>query len=194
MSIRIAAVAAAFTLYGGIQAAAASLDLAAIGKMTGATITSATDVNIIFDGPNDFFLADVDDLSFSIDAFPSDRSSATVFIDSPPFAGGSPYFGFLVDLMLDVSGAEALFSDDGSLGGDLVLVRATFPADLVSLPGPTDVIDTVQSGTSSGVDVTILDVVPIPLPAALPLALAGFGGLALLGGGRGRRSRASVGA
>lgn len=150
-------------------AGAASVDLEARGLVQGGLIASSNAVSIFYDADIDLFDAEVDDgvsLGF-FSVFPSDPSSAFLDIVAPvAFAGGVEAFD------LDAVSAAGLFLD---------VVTATRVYAVLTLPANVMFDFSAPTFTIAGATVEVYAVAPIPLPAALPLALAGLGALALVG-------------
>jgi len=161
-------------------AQAALLDLASRNLELGALIFSTDEARIFFLGPDvepagDFFDISDADLNVLIDGFPSDPTSAVLFENSTSFLG--EVVDFEIDLAAGVG--EGLFEDTL---GRFALARVSFPAGLSRLPGGDEEIE------QDGLGVEVFDVTIVPLPAALPMALAGFASLALAGRGARRRA------
>jgi len=117
------------------------------------------------------------DISFNFDtANPSDISGALFSLDD----NGAFLDGTLVRTGFDGDILELLFGNlTGSAAdgfGNLARVDIFFVGPI---PG-TDPLLNLVDGTAYDVSATVSSVAPIPLPAALPLLLAGLGGLALL--------------
>jgi hypothetical protein len=117
------------------------------------------------------------DVFFNFDtANPSDINGALFSIDDDgAFLDGTilqtGYDGEILELLFgNLSGTAA------SDFGDLARVDVVF---LVPNPG-TDPLSNLVDGTAYDVSATVSSVAPIPLPGALPLLIAGLGGLVLL--------------
>lgn len=113
----------------------------------------------------DFDIADRDDVNGAF--FSSDDNGA--FLD-----------GTLVRTGFDGDILELLFSDlTGTAAGDFGDFARIDIVFIDPFPG-NDPLSNLVDGAAYDVTATVSSVAPIPLPAALPLLLAGLGGLVLL--------------
>jgi hypothetical protein len=145
---------------------------------------------VVYQAQGDAFVDDSDPSNIVADFFDTDGDDIDVAI-SGLFAGDvfggsllvSDAGGTLLQSSLVVSsgfGFDAGIDTFGVLFGDLTGTAATTFGDFAFVLfsySADDALDGVYSPVS--VDVTA-DVAPIPLPASLPLLLAGIGGLAFL--------------
>jgi len=131
------------------------------GLATGTSAAGSLFLDIFLD----FDVSDPDDIDGAL--FSADDNGA--FLDGTLVRTG--FDGDILELLFsDLSGTAA--SDFGDLAQiDIVFV---FPN-----PG-ADPLSNLVDGTAYDVSATVSSVAPIPLPAALPLLLAGLGGLVLL--------------
>ncbi len=171
MKLSVAAAAAFAFALSAAPSFAASVDLSALGLRQGALIAQSDQASIFFDAGFDLLEATVDDgasLGF-FDAFPSDPSQAFLNVVAPV-----SFAGFVVAGAYDIDATTAagLFQDD--LTGEYVYALLTLPAGTAFDFG-------ADRFEIAGATAELYAVAPIPLPAALPMALAGLGALAFVG-------------
>lgn len=144
---------------------AASVDLAAFNLKRGALIAQSDEAFVSFDLDNDFLFAEVIDAVSDgfFTAFPSDPSSGFLDVIAPvSFAGSLIAF----DVNATATMAAGLFFD----GTDYLYGVLTAPAN-----ASFDFGDDFEF-TDATAELYAIEV--IPLPAALPMMLAGLGALA----------------
>ncbi|WP_136439251.1 VPLPA-CTERM sorting domain-containing protein [Pacificoceanicola onchidii] len=172
---RLGAVATAVTLAAGLTASAAT---AATVSVTYGLLLSATFEGTLQGDGNTFLVTGVQDFA-TIAGLPAASLTFVTSYDALGFAVP----GALPTISLDGSSLDILACEDATCeGGFLFAVNSVASATIGG-----DIFARLTSGTTtptafvpSAYSATLNEAAPVPLPAGLPLLLAGIGGLALL--------------
>lgn len=147
-------------------ASAASINLAALGLVKGASLAQSSAATVTVDLSIDDFFVSVSDLGVFegvVYGQPSTASVLAVLFAPLDFTGD------LVDFDIDANSAVGLFLDSGT---------STYLLAELNLPGSVVFQDGLAIDNASA---EIFAVAPVPLPAALPLMLVAVGGLVVAG-------------